>query len=209
MIVSDPKKAPQVSAGSTPVKKSGFMSTTLGKVVTIVIGLCVLSVVIGIAAAVVLYFVLGPADVATGPTNNGAVVTAPETTGSAEATTATEAKPAEPAAELPNKAVFTFRDIFDPLILPLPEESNDTTDTDSNDNTSTPTSDDTLYLQNITTIDGILHAVLLLDGETYTLSAGEGIPGTPWEVLSVGSSSVTMLYGDIQVVLAIGQGINK
>lgn len=204
--MSDPKKGPQVPAGSTPVK-SGFMSTALGKVVTIVIGLGVLAAVIGIAAAVILYFVLGPADDTISPVNNGAVVITPETTGSAEATTAT--KPAEPAAELPNKAVFTFRDIFDPLILPLPEESNNTTDTGSNDNTSTPTSDDTLYLQNITTIDGVLHAVLLLDGETYTLSAGEGIPGTPWEVLSVSSTSVTMLYGDIRVVLAIGQGINK
>jgi len=51
--------------------------------------------------------------------------------------------------------------------------------------------------------------VLLLNDQTYTLAAGEVISGTPWQVLSVSSTSVTMLYGDTQVTLTVGQGITK
>ncbi|MHB1137196.1 MAG: hypothetical protein ACYC1X_10460, partial [Coriobacteriia bacterium] len=66
-----------------------------------------------------------------------------------------------------------------------------------------------LYLDGVETVDGVMKAVLRYNGQTYTLGPGEGIPGTPWEVFSVSSTSVTMLYGDVRVTLAVGQGISK
>jgi len=94
------------------------------------------------------------------------------------------------------------------LLKPLPTASTDTTPTTDPD-TETPTTSGTLYLNDIITEDGVLKAVLSLDDVTYRLAVGEGIPGTPWEVLRISSSQVTMLFGDIQVTLAIGQGIVK
>jgi hypothetical protein len=40
----------------------------------------------------------------------------------------------------------------------------------------------TLTLQNVVSVDGEPAAVLVLDGQTYTLKAGESIAGTPWKV---------------------------
>ena len=67
----------------------------------------------------------------------------------------------------------------------------------------------TLYLEGVVTQDGVMMAVLRYNGQVYTLAPGGVIPGTPWQVLRVTSTSVTMLYGDIQVTLAVGQGITK
>lgn len=68
---------------------------------------------------------------------------------------------------------------------------------------------DTLVLQDIVTDNGTRKAVLELGGETFTLAAGERLEDTPWKVLRVGDSSVTLLFGDSQVVLTVGQGIQK
>jgi type IV pilus biogenesis protein PilP len=73
----------------------------------------------------------------------------------------------------------------------------------------TPTTANTLYLNDIVTENGVPRAVLMLNGTTYRLAAGERIPGTPWQVLRIGTTQVTMLYGDTQVTLSVGQGKAK
>jgi hypothetical protein len=194
--------APESVPGPETPKK-GYFATPTGRIVGIVVGLGVLGLVAGIAVAIVLFVFAGDAadDLLVQPLGEP---TAPASAGTTETVPTAEA----PAAPLPNSAVFTFRDIFDPLLKPPPEPSGDTTPTTDPD-TDTPTTDGTLYLNDIVTEDGVLKAVLALGDSTYTLAVGEGISGTPWEVLRISSTQVTMLYGDVQVTLGIGQGILK
>jgi hypothetical protein len=73
----------------------------------------------------------------------------------------------------------------------------------------TPTAGNTLYLDGVVTQDGVLMAQLRYNGTAYTLAPGGVIPNSPWQVLRVSATSVTMLYGDRQVTLSVGQGITK
>jgi len=199
-------QAPETT--DVPEKKQGFFSTPGGRLVGIVGALALLAIIGGVVAAVILGSLFSDAI-------DDAVVEVTETgqteDDSGDSTMTVEA--AAPAAEVRNSEVFTFRDIFDPLLEPLPTTStstDSTTTTDPGDtDTVTPDTPDVLYLDGVVTEDGIMKAELRYNGTTYTLAPGEGIPDTPWEVLRVSSTSVTMLYGDIQVTLAVGQGITK
>ena len=199
-------QAPETT--DVPEKKPGFFSTPGGRLVGIVGALALLAIIGGVVAAVILGSLFSDAidDAVVEVTETG------QTEGeSGDSTMTVEA--AAPAAEVRNSEVFTFRDIFDPLLEPLPTTStstDSTTTTDPGDtDTVTPDTPDVLYLDGVVTEDGIMKAELRYNGTTYTLGPGEGIPDTPWEVLRVSSTSVTMLYGDIQVTLAVGQGITK
>jgi hypothetical protein len=214
--VSDDMNMQPSGAGApnaeAPGTKPGLFATPGGRIIGIVVGLGALAIVIGIVAAIAL-FVLGDSGTDKFVTQPGGA--GQETTstagGGGQPTTAPPAAVAAPAPEVSNREVFTFRDIFEPLLKPLPAET-ETTTTDTDGTTTgneTPTSAGTLYLDDIVTEDGVLKAQLRLDGEAYTLAAGEAIPDTPWKVLRVSSTQVTMLYGDTQVVLTIGQGITK
>jgi hypothetical protein len=204
----DPTGAQAPGATEVPEKKQGFFSTPGGRLVGIVGALALLAIIGGVVAAVVLGSLFSDAV-------DQAVVEVTEGNetedGSQAATTTVEA--GSPAAEVRNSEVFTFRDIFDPLLEPLPSTSTSTdttTTTDPGDtDTVTPDTPNVLYLDGVVTEDGVMKAELRYNGSTYTLGPGEGIPDTPWEVLRVSSTSVTMLYGDIQVTLAVGQGITK
>jgi type IV pilus biogenesis protein PilP len=119
------------------------------------------------------------------------------------------AKAEAPAQEVANSEVFTFRDIFVPLIKEPPTTTAGATTPTSTPDTVTPTTQNTLYLDGVVTQNGVLMAQLRYNGASYTLAAGGTIPGSPWQVLRVSSTSVTMLYGDIQVTLAVGEGVTK
>jgi hypothetical protein len=59
-------------------------------------------------------------------------------------------------------------------------------------------------------VGGVRKAVLLYGGNTYTLAAGELVPGTSdWKVVKVNTSSVDMLFGDVPVNLKAGQTSTK
>ena len=123
-----------------------------------------------------------------------------------EATETVEA--ASPAAEVSNSEVFTFRDIFEPLIVELEEETTATASTTDTDTANTTVSG-TLYLTDIYYQDGEYNAVFMLDGVTYTLTDGERVGTSSWQVVTVSADSVVMLFGDVQVTLTVGQGITK
>lgn len=197
--------APESDGGDA--QKPGFFSTQQGRIVAIVGGLLALGIVAGVAAALILNIIGG--DTADDLTPSTPPAASSETTGSATGGSTVEA--ASPAAEVANSEVFTFRNIFEPLIKPLPEPtgSSTSTTTPSATDTETPYAQGVLYLDGIVTDEGVMKAVLRYNGETYTLGPGEGIAGTPWEVFSVSSTGVTMLYGDVRVTLAVGQGISK
>lgn len=193
-------------AADDSAKKQGFLSTAAGRIVAIVGALVLLGVIAGVAATILLTSLAG--DVAEDLLTNPGAPTQPSD--SSDTTTGTITA-ASPASEVAYTEVFTFRNIFNPLLKPLPEPgtSTDSTATPGTTDTETPYAESVLYLDGVETVDGVMKAVLRLNGQTYTLGPGESIPGTPWEVLSVSSTSVTMLYGDVRVTLAVGQGISK
>jgi len=189
-------------------KKPGLLSTTGGKIVAVVVGLGVLGIIAGIAVAIVL-FVFGSQAVDQLESQIEQSTTETSEGGSGSDSVAAQAE--APAAEVANSEVFTFRDIFDPLLKPLPDATTTTSTSTSTTTTDTvtPTTANTLYLDGVVTQDGVLMAVLRYNGSTYTLGPGGVIPNSPWEVLRVSSTAVTMLYGDVQVTLSVGQGITK
>lgn len=191
--------ATRSSSGDPGASKDGRGKTN--KAVTLLIALGVLAVVVGVAAAIVLAVMGGPQEDVEVRTPGGSTpgkTSAP----SGQPPQATD----EAAPAVSNAEVFTFRDIFEPLLKPLPKPP---APSDNETDTATPSTPGTLYLNDIITDDGVLKAVLELDDQTYTLAAGGTITGTPWKVLKVTSTQVTMLYGDTQVTLTIGQGITK
>lgn len=185
--------------------KAGFFSTPTGKAVMIVGALGVLAVIAGVAVAVVLRFVLPQAaDVEIRVPQQQASKPSTPTAGGQES-------PAQPAPAVSYDQVFRFRDIFDPLIKPAEETSEEPAP-------SEPTSDvadvtdyapNTLYFVNIAQDSERLYAVLVWNGQMYTLAEGESIPNSPWRVLEIRTSSVVMLYGDQRVVIGLGQGVQK
>lgn len=205
--MSDELNAPQAldanAAMAAPSdKKQGLLSTPGGKLVAIVVGLGVLGIIAGIAVALVLV-VFG--DQAVDEIGNQIEQQVTDTSAPVSGAVAPQAE--APAAEVVNSEVFTFRNIFVPLVKPqvVATTGTSTTPTDS----VTPTTQNTLYLDGVVTQNGVLSAVLLWNGQTYTLAPGGVIPNSPWEVLRVSSTSVTMLYGENQVTLSVGQGVTK
>lgn len=200
-------------SAETPIpdegQKQGFLSTTGGKAVAIIGAVVAFLVIAGIVAFVVFtFFIAGAvndaADQLANETNSSST-----TSGSGSAETSSAIAPTEPG-EVSLNSIFTFRDIFDPLIKPVTEETSSTADGTTGDGTTgdgTSLAANTLYLQDVVVENGVSKAVLLYNNATYTLGAGESIPDTPWQVLSVYSGSVTMLYGDSQVTLVVGQGV--
>lgn len=198
--------AAAVTQDGVVAEKAGFFSTSTGRIVAIVGGLAVLGIIAGVVMAILLQGLTGenPDDLLIQPTTPGAgAPSSPVATGTVVA--------AAPAAEVAYSEVFTFRNIFIPLLKPKPEPTAPATSTTtpSTTDTETPYARGVLYLDRIVTEEGVSKAVLRYNDTTYTLGPGEGIPGTPWEVVSVSSTSVTMLYGDVRVTLAVGQGISK
>ncbi|MDP2182444.1 MAG: hypothetical protein Q8K99_07730 [Actinomycetota bacterium] len=201
-----PAEAAPVSG--VPEKAGDFLSTSTGKL--IVIGGAVLAflVVAGLVAWAVFMFVLEPSSSPDTVGANDAAAGSKEATASADAII-------EPGG-VPLSDLFTFRDVFEPLIV-TPDASeletttgSPTSTTATSDSVAAPdTSSQTLYLQDIISDNGVARAVLVFEGQEYTLAEGESIPGSPWEVLTIGTTSVTMLYGDVQVTISIGQGVTK
>ncbi len=181
--------------------ETGGRKTNVAVVVAAVLGFLVIA---GLAAAAVFVFVLRD----TVPDLVVDQVPPP-----AEATSTVDpvlGDPVEPAP-VPLTAVFTFRDIFDPLLKPLPEPTEPGT---TPDGSGVPTStagipQDTLVLMDVVEQNDGYAGVFAWNGELYTLGPGGRIPDSPWEVVSVSPSEVVMLYGDIRVTLTIGSRVVK
>lgn len=169
-----------------------------GKPGVVVLAAALFLLVAVAAAGAVYVFVLGAAD------SEMPVVTTPV---EQDVSAAAEANPdATEPPPVPLTRVFTFRDVFEPLIKPAPAPVAPVPGTE----VTTPTADapdGTLYLRDVVAVDGEPAAVLMLDGQTYTLKAGESIPGTPWQVVSIDGQTVRMLFGDVPVTLSVGQGV--
>jgi hypothetical protein len=187
--------------GQTAAATKGSSRSGLG---TIVLALAGLAIVGGVIAALVLFvFADKPADIE---------VRTPEKPAASQpaGTTSPAAPQSATVTPVRNDQVFTFRDVFEPLLKPINKPTASTTTTTSTAIVDTSDySANTLYLIGIVTEDGVMKAVLVWDQAEMKLAEGQSISGTPWKVLGVRETSVIMLYGDQQVVLTVGQGIQK
>jgi hypothetical protein len=198
--------APQDEPGRPKGAKGlgGMAGSSKGKVL---IGAVLLLAVI--AAAVAVFLLFGQGQSADEDSVRG--LTTPNAAASDTSTAASPAPAAQSAqapAEVPLDEVFTFRDIFVPLVKPAsnPQSS----DTASGTPAGTPaTSDGTILLQDITVENGEPTAVLVWNGTSYSVQEGDQVGDSPWRVLEIRDDSVVMLYGDTQVVLSVGQAISK
>jgi hypothetical protein len=191
--MSDEPAVP-VTQDVAPVKPNGvkaFFATTVGRIVLIAGAVAVLLAILGVVAVILLGGLAGQA----GPEVAPGVVTPSQPT----TQTATATVPA--VAQVGLDEVFSPRNPFEPVVIPKSAMR-----TENEGDTSTG-DEGTLTLVRIVEEDGVRKAVLTLGSTTYTVAAGEQLDSTPWQVVTVGSSSVTMLFGDSQMVLTVGQGI--
>ncbi|PKQ38880.1 MAG: hypothetical protein CVT59_02050 [Actinobacteria bacterium HGW-Actinobacteria-1] len=175
------------------------------KGLVLALGALAILVVVGAIAAVLVLFVFQTS------TDNVVEVRVPEgqTSQQGGSTAATETvEAASPAAAVANSEIFTFRDIFEPLVGAV---SAPTSPTETTTDTAVPGdyAADTLYLIAIGSESGVSYADMVWNSQAYTLAEGDVIPDTPWKVFDIRTSDVVMLYGDQQVVLSVGQGISK
>ena len=195
--------APTAGGGKSGASRAGKL----------VIGGLLLILVLAVAAGAFFVFFGGSGSDELAPpaapssTNAAVAQSAPATT-SVETTIA----PVEPP-QVPLTDVFTFRDIFEPLAK-APAVSTTTTSTTPSTGsptggTTTETSANTILLQDITSENGQPMAVVVWNGTTYTVAEGQQVDSSPWKVLDIQTDSVTMLYGDVQVQLSVGQAITK
>lgn len=193
--MSDEPAVPVTSPESGPSSKAGgiqgFFSTTVGRIVLIGGAVAILLVILGVVAVILLGGFVGQ-QLSEAP--SGSVTT----TQAAGSTSASATVPAVPAVT--DGDVFSPRNPFEPVVVPASATATEGTGVVTGD-------ENTLTLIEIIEENGVRKAVLQLGATTYTLAAGEQLGSTPWQVVSVGTTSVTVLYGDSQIVLTVGQGI--
>jgi hypothetical protein len=184
----------------------GFLQTSTGRLVG---GGVAFIVVLGALSAIAFVFFLQPGDGGLDPLVTPA--------GGVEAPTTTSAEEDDVTARStkPLSSTFVFRDVFEPTVKPTVESTgtpSSSTDATSQGDTPGGTASvpaDTLYLESISTVDGIPVANLVWNGKTYQAAEGDQLEGTPWQVLEISGTTVVMLYGDSRVTLTVGQGISK
>ncbi len=179
----------------------GFLSSSTGRVVMIGGAVALLAIVAAVVAFVVMGSLSGPSE---------PQVTPPATTAGtqgAASKTATAAKLPESVTveDIPLREVFTPRDPFKVLTLP-PEKKSGA----SASGGFTPSTDENeVLVVEIVSEDGDLKAVIETNGERYTVGEGQRVGESSWQVQKISSTSVTLLYGDEQVTLGVGQGLQK
>jgi hypothetical protein len=185
---------PEAPAPPKPGGVKGFFATTLGKIVIIGGAIVVLLTIVTVVAVIVLG-AIGVGLVEQAVNDTAGSVPPAQVTGSQAATSAVAAVPV-----IANSEVFTPRDPFQRVVVPKSAMATAGVDASEDDA-------HTLTLLEIIEENSVRKAVLRLGATMYTLAAGEQLGTTPWKVLAVGSNSVTMLYGDSQIVLTVGQGV--
>ena len=178
-------------------EKSGFLSTTRGKVIVIVGAVFGLGLIAALGVGAFLLFFVNEA----GDALQQAIDDASVTTTSTPAGEESDGMPVEPEPVALSE-VFTFRDIFVPLIVIVEEEE------DLEEQEYPDIDPDTLYLHEIVEREDGLYAVLIWQNQPTEVPLLGEILGSPWRVLEINTDSVTMLYGDEQITLIVGQAIS-
>lgn len=193
----NPMNAPAMPGQEGP--KPSFLASRNGK---ILVGVLALVVVAAAAVGAFLIFFSG------GGSNN--IATAPPIASKTTTQTASaEASPTEPPRKsLP--ALFTFRNIFRPSSVPISEQSPISGSSgagSASDYSSIPAN--TLYFISVESTNGQPVGNFFWNGKVYSAGAGARLGDTPWQVVSISGNSATMLFGDTQITLSVGQGLTK
>lgn len=199
-------------------KLKALMSTPKG-IAIVVAGIVGVLAVLGIVGFLLFGFLVASrtADVVVTTVQTGAPP--PGATGSGSSTMTAQGAGEEEG--LPEAfEVFETKDPFRPLLVKVEETPEGTTAqvTSSAETTTTSTSAGTtggtssgtssggsgsttsLTLKSISYADGQWTAVLVYGGKNYSVHAGDVVDSSPWKVLSITSSSVTVQYGEDQQV---------
>lgn len=176
-----------------------------------------------VIAAVAFFTALG--ELGSADTGQVAVASTPPAKAVAPAS-APQPVPTAPE-EVALNEVFTFRDIFEPLVQPTAssgagaggstaagtwgasESSTVPPGASEADGSGSGASENSLLLQDIAVEDGQPTAILVFNGQTYNAQQGDQIGDSAWQLLYVEDNSAVMLYGESQVVLSEGQEIAK
>jgi hypothetical protein len=198
-MVDNPSGESPVAASEPAEQKpkspvATFLASSTGK---LVIGGILLFLVLGAVGTLTFVFLLNPS-------SPRVVVVKPPSQGGA-ATTTTTVTPTSPP-EQPLDETFTFRNIFAPTVKPPapPAAAATTTSSDTSSTTNAPA--DTLVLKSITSDSGVYVATFEWNGQEYDCVEGDQVGDSPWQVVTIYSDSVVMLYGDSRVTLTPGQG---
>jgi hypothetical protein len=194
----NPMNAPAMPGQDGP--KPSLLASRNGK---ILIG--VLALVLVAAAAVGAFFVFF-----SGGGDGSNIATVPPVASKSTTQTASiEASPTEPPRKS-LQALFTFRNIFRPSSIPVSEQA-PTGGTgapgSASDYSSIPAN--TLYFISVENTNGQPVANFFWNGAVYSGGAGARLGDTPWQVISISGNSATMMFGDTQITLSVGQGLTK
>lgn len=206
----------QGPAGPTAAApKTGFFSSTAGRVVVVVGGVIVLLVICGVVAVLVLgSAITGITGPLLGQVASQAATSQPKPAVSTQSVAASASVP----VTIPAVPVVSDRDVFlprDPFAVIQPptiessSSSSSSTSTSSSSTSTASSTDTSLVLVDIVSDNGVAKGVFKYKGVEYTLGKGETVDSSSWQVVSVGSSSVVMLFGDDRVTLYLGEGISK
>lgn len=198
-MVDNPSPEPPVPAPAGPKPKSAFVTFLTSPAGKLIVGGLLLFVLLVVAGSLTFFFLINTGSKPT-------VVVAPQGPSGSTTTTPTAA-PTNPP-EQPLDETFTFRNIFAPTVKPAT-----TTESDSSDGSDTTSEtangpEDTLILKSIHSESGEYVATFEWNGQIYETREGEQVDNSPWEVVTIYSDSVVMLYGDSKITLAVGQGFS-
>ena len=189
----------------------GFLASTKGRLIAAVAAAVIIFAALG---AIAIAFIFQPGEMAFEPMvtpAGGVEAPAPEE----------EVAEPQPRTSKPLSSTFVFRDVFVPTVKPTIEGTSTASGGTGGSTSTTGTAsngelpelpelpEDTLYLESVSTVDGEPVASLVWNGMRYSLRAGDELPGTPWQVVEVSSTTVVMLFGDSRVTLTVGQGVSK
>ncbi len=196
-MVDDPSGQPTIPPApdsKPPSSFATFLSSSTGK---LIIGSVLLFIVLVALGAVAFFFLF----------NAGTDVVIPPAPAGGSETTTEAAAPTDPPKQTLDET-FTFRNIFAPTVSPPPTPEETTSDSSSSDDTSDTSGvpEDTLVLKSIHSESGERVATFIWNGNTYECKEGDQVDDSPWEVVTINSDSVVMLYGDSRVTLTVGQG---
>lgn len=189
-----------------------LQKTTVGKVIIIAVPLVVLAII---------FFVVFTLILSNAPETSSSVSSAPSPT-SASTTTTQETTTTEPGTEKQEPEFSENLDVFqprDPFQSPIEETATTVTvssgasgESTSSTSTATGSAQSTaklLTLESTYDKEGTMYAKMKYGDASYEVKAGDQIDASPYKVLRVDSNSVTLLYGDDQLILNVGQEVYK
>lgn len=216
-----------------PTKKGGggkgFFSSPRNRIIAVVVAVFALLAMLAVVAGLVVIVFIGRARTPT-PTP---VAPSATTTPAQPGAPGTGAKPTAPATAAPEPVsdeippsfeVFAEnRDPFKPGVVPRQAGVGGVAGTTSTTSTGgAETGAETtgaageirpganvLYLHDIENRDGELVAIVYWDNTRYEVVEGDSIAESPWQVISITSSSATFLYGDDRITLRVGEQLGK